>query len=69
VDVDAPRALRDLRDPESDQLLGLRRQGAGRERLLIELEPRAIRVGRELPHATEHRLGIDSVKDHLVLPV
>ena len=42
---------------------------AGRERLLIELEPRAIRVGRQLAHAAEYGLRVDTVERHPALLV
>src|SRR5262249_36375119 len=64
VRVDAPGALRDVRDPERDELLRLGRQRAGLERLAIELEPGAVRLGRELPHALELSLHVDAVEDH-----
>ena len=69
VRVDAPRALRDVRDAEGDQLLGLDGERAVRERLLVELEPRAIRVGRQLAHAAEYRLHVDTVERHPALLV
>src|SRR5262249_31537222 len=65
VGVDAPGALRDVRDSEGDQLLGLAGQGAWRERLLIELEPGAVGVGRQLAHAAKYRLGVDAVEGHV----
>src|SRR3989442_1159155 len=48
VRLDAPRTLRDLRDAERDQLLGLRRDRPVLERLLIELEERLVGVRHEL---------------------
>ena len=36
----------------------------GCERLLIELEPGAVGVGRQLAHAAEHGLHVDSVERH-----
>src|SRR5262249_3719219 len=48
VRVDAPRALGDLRDAERDQLLRLHVERASLEALLVELEPRPVRLAREL---------------------
>src|SRR5207245_1916178 len=56
--------LRDLGDAERDELLGLARDRAVLERLLIELEERAIRLRHELAHALELRLHVDVVKLH-----
>src|SRR5439155_18476499 len=64
VGVDAPGALRDLGDAERDELLRLARDRAVLERLLIELEKRAIHVGNELPHLLELRLDVDVVELH-----
>src|SRR5262245_38088440 len=62
--VDAPRALADVRDAERHQLLGLHRERALGERLLVELEPCPIGVRCQLAHAAEHRLHVDSVESH-----
>src|SRR5262245_52435089 len=62
--VDAPRALRDVRDAERDELLALHVERAGLERFLVELEKRAVRLGRELAHALEAFGHLDAVKLH-----
>src|SRR2546428_1281543 len=49
------RALRDLGDAERDELLGLARDRAVLERLLIELEERSVRLRCELPHALDRK--------------
>src|SRR5216684_7250065 len=64
VRVDAPRTLRDLGDAERDELLGLARDRSVLERLLIELEKRAVDLRRELAHALELRLHVDAMKLH-----
>jgi hypothetical protein len=64
VGVDAPGALRDLGDAERDELLGLVRDRAVLERLLVELEERAIRLGHELAHLLELRLHVHVVELH-----
>src|SRR5204862_4423709 len=68
VGVDAPRALRDLGDAERHELLGLARERAVLERLLVEVEERPVRLRGELPHALELRLDIHAVKFHDTLP-
>src|SRR5262249_19915022 len=68
VNVDAPGALRDLRDAERYQLLHLRGNRAVLERLVIEVEERPIRLGHELAHLLELRSHVDAVKLHGVLP-
>src|SRR5439155_8631602 len=64
VRVDAPRTLSDLGDAERDELFGLTRDRAVLERLLIELEERAVDIRRELAHALELGLHVDAVKLH-----
>src|SRR3989441_4703116 len=64
VRVDAPRTLRDLRDAERDELLGLARDRAALERLLIELEERPVRLRCELPHALELSPHVDAMELH-----
>jgi hypothetical protein len=39
-------------------------QRAGGERLVIELEPRAVGLGRQLAHAAEHGLHVDTMERH-----
>src|SRR5712692_10436416 len=68
VGLDAPGALGDLRDAERDQLLVLARDRAVLERLLIELEERAIRLRDQLAHALELLADLDTVKVHDHLP-
>src|SRR5262249_10928611 len=64
VRVDAPCALRDVGDTERDQLLRLERQRAVGERLVIEVEPGPIGVGRQFTHASELSLHVHTVKHH-----
>src|SRR6266705_3961948 len=53
VSVDAPGTLRDLGDAEGDELLGLRRNRAVLERLLIELEEGLVGLRRSEEHTSE----------------
>src|SRR5438067_11070150 len=64
VRVDTPRTLRDVGDAERDELLRLDRQRALLEGLRIEVEERAVGLGRELAHALELLRAVDAVKHH-----
>src|SRR5262249_37194064 len=64
VGVDAPGALGDLRDAEGDELLGLGRDGAVLEGLLVELEKCPVGFRDELPHLLELSPSVDAVKLH-----
>src|SRR5256885_1392335 len=67
VGLDAPRALRDVRDAERDELLRLLRQRAHGERLAVEVEEAPVRLRHELAHPFELLLRVDAVKNHGVL--
>src|SRR6185369_15886128 len=69
VGLDAPGALRDLRDAERDQLLGLAGDRAVLERLLVEVEEGAIGVGHQLAHALELRADVQAVEFHVISSV
>src|SRR5712691_8638054 len=64
VGLDAPRTLRDLRDAQRDELLGLAGNRAVLERLLIELEEGPIGFRYQLAHPLELRAHVDAVKFH-----
>src|SRR5258705_578208 len=64
VRFDAPGTLRDLRDAERDELLGLAGNRAILEGFLVELEEGPVRLRHELPHPLELSLHVDAVEYH-----
>src|SRR5262245_46784587 len=64
VGLDAPGALRDLRDAQGRPLLGPAGKGTVLERLWAERREGAIGLGSQLAHARELRPHVDSVKLH-----
>src|SRR5207248_10080637 len=64
VRVHAPRALRDVRDGDAHEVLGLRGDRAVRHRLRIEVQKRLVCFGREIAHLLELLSDVDAMKHH-----